>query len=134
MATKTYSGSCHCGAVRFEADVDLAKGTTRCNCSFCSKARAWFVTVPPDQVRLIAGADAQAQYQWTPAGRSESHLRYQFCKTCGIRTFGYGGDKFRFINVAALEVDPGELAAAPLRYVDGKNDRYDQPPKDTRLL
>jgi len=42
--------------------------------------------------------------------------------------------KFRFVNVAALEVDPGELAAAPLRYVDGKNDRYDQPPKDTRLL
>jgi hypothetical protein len=68
------------------------------------------------------------------AGRSESHLRYQFCKTCGIRTFGHGGDKFRFVNVAALEVDPGELAAAPLRYVDGKNDRYDQPPKDTRLL
>ena len=32
----TYSGGCHCGAVRFEATADLAK-VISCNCSICTQ-------------------------------------------------------------------------------------------------
>jgi hypothetical protein len=38
---KIYQGSCHGGAVRFECELDLAEGTSKCNCSICTKARFW---------------------------------------------------------------------------------------------
>jgi hypothetical protein len=139
MASKTHAGSCHCGAVRYQAELDLAQGTLRCNCSICSKARAWFAFVKADLFRLISGEDALADYQWAPPGRPP-HLHYRFCKTCGIRLFAQGDDpslggRFYAVAVATLDgVEPDELAAAPIRYVDGRHDRYDRPPADTRTM
>ncbi len=141
MAVKTYSGSCHCGAVRYEAEIDIGQGTNRCNCSVCSKARAWFLFVPADRLRVVSGLDAMADYQWTPPERAEAFLHYRFCKTCGIRVFAEGGPMEQFggpfyaISVASLDdADPDELAAAPLRYVDGRHNRFDGKPEDKRLL
>ena len=54
MSLKHVLGSCHCGAVRYEADVDLSKGTIRCNCSICTKARAWFTFAGGEQFHLLA--------------------------------------------------------------------------------
>ncbi len=140
MTLKTYSGSCHCGAVRFEADVDLTEGTTKCNCSSCIKARSWLVFATPERFRLTAGAEAQSDYQWVPPGRTGSWAEFHFCKTCGIRTPARGdleamGGVFYAIQVPLLDdVDPDELAAAPIRYVDGRHDRFDLEPADIRLL
>lgn len=139
MALKTYSGSCHCGAVRFEADIDISKGTIRCNCSICAKTRAWFAFVTADRVRMTNGAEALADYQWTPPGKPHPHLHYRFCRTCGVRAFAQGdnpalGGAFYAVAVATLEdANPDELAAS-IKSVDGRNDHYDQRPKDTRLM
>jgi hypothetical protein len=140
MNVKTYSGSCHCGAVRFEADIDLAAGSNRCNCTICTKARAWFVLVKgADKVRVLAGADAQTEYRWKPPGQDESHLHYQFCKICGVRAFGWGeaeqmGGMFYFVSVPSLDVSLEELAAIPIHYADGRNGRYDQSPAHTSWM
>jgi len=141
MALKTYSGGCHCGKVRFQADLDLSAGTNRCNCSLCTKARAWFALARgKDRFRVIAGERELSEYRWTPPGRSESNLTYRFCRNCGIRAFAGGdheslGGVFHAVPVNALDdVDPDELAAAPIHYVDGKNDRFDRAPEDTRLM
>ena len=139
MTMKTHTGSCHCGAVRFEADIDLAAGTNRCNCSFCTKSRSWFVFVKPEAVRLLAGADAQTEYQWTPAGRPQPFLHHPFCSTCGVRTFGktgleMPGGQLVFVSVATLDgVSNDELAGA-IKYVDGRNDSFESAPADTRLM
>jgi hypothetical protein len=108
VTLKTYSGSCHRGAVRFEADVDLGRGTIKCNCSSCAKARSWLVFASPDRYRLVAGADSQAVYQRTPPGRVGPNLQYHFCKNCGIRTPSRGvaealGGAFHAIQVTLLD-------------------------------
>lgn len=138
MARKTYEGSCHCGAIRFEADIDLAEGTNRCNCSLCRKARAWFVIVKPEHYRAIAGAESATEYQWTPPKSAAPFLHYRFCRTCGVRTVGWGGKggpEFYFVPIASLDgVDAAELAASPVRFADGRADRFDAAAPDAAVL
>src|SRR6185503_9727086 len=138
MAMKKYSGSCHCGAVKYEAELDLAQGTLRCNCSLCKRARAWFTFVTPDHFQLKQGENALADYQWTPPNRPHPNLHYRFCKTCGIRAFATGQDPKRgpmyAIAVATLEdADPDELAKS-IKYVDGKHDKFDRAPENVDAL
>jgi hypothetical protein len=140
MALQTYSGSCHCGSVRYQADIDFDAGTNRCNCSNCFKVRAWFAFARgPERFRVTSGQDSITEYRWTPPHMPAPHLTFRFCKHCGIRTFAGGnleqlGGVFHAVAVTTLDVDPDVLAAAPLNYVDGKHNRFDRAPDDTRLL
>jgi hypothetical protein len=98
---KTYLGSCHCGAVRFEVTTALSK-VISCNCSICSRAGHLLTFVPADQFKLLSGEGAQTDYRF-----GKEHIHHLFCSTCGVRSFGAGvgpgGAEMRSINVRCLE-------------------------------
>ena len=126
---KTYQGSCHCGAVRFEAGIDLSKGTFRCNCSICFKTRAWLAGIPASDFRLLSGAESLGDYQF---GRKAIHHR--FCTKCGVRAFSQAGEQVA-VRVNCLDgVAPQELIEAPVKYFNMLHDDMKSPPAETRHL
>jgi len=112
-----YQGGCHCGNVRFEADVDLAHVMT-CNCSHCQAKGFMLTFVPADNFRLLKGEDAQTEYLFNK--RAIQHL---FCSTCGVQSFGRGqmpdGTPTVAVNVRCL--DGVDLETLEPQKVDGRS-------------
>ncbi|MBC7991579.1 MAG: GFA family protein [Luteimonas sp.] len=125
MSVQTYAGSCHCGNVKFEADIDLSAGTGKCNCSFCSKTRNWSATIKPEAFRLLSDADATIDYQF-----NTQSTHWPFCKTCGGRPYGEGdipeaGGKFVTLSVTGLDgLTAQQLADLPVRYCNGRDNDW----------
>ena len=125
MTLKTHKASCHCGAVSIEADLDLAAGSVRCNCSICSKSRWWGISAKPDAVRAIRGEDNTFVY-----GFGTRSIQLHHCKTCGLRVYGKGhiaemGGDFVAVNVACLDgVSDEEFAAIPIMYCNGRDNDW----------
>jgi hypothetical protein len=98
-AEARYTGSCHCGAVRFAIRTDFAELTT-CDCSICRRKNALMVKVHESAFELLGGEDSLTEYRFHT--RTARHF---FCKTCGI----YLCHRKRFtpiffgINVLCLE-------------------------------
>lgn len=133
---KTYTGSCHCGKVRYEAELDLSQGTGRCNCSYCAKVRNWSVITKPENLRVLVGAQDLSHYQFT----TESPNRHEFCKHCGVRMFSRGhieeiGGAYVSVTIASIDnLSDQERAALPVRYMDGRNNNWFSAPEETRHL
>lgn len=134
MAQQTISGACHCGKVRIEADLDLAAGTNRCNCSICGKLRLWGAIARPQNFRLLAGEADLSSYEWGPKISTR-----MFCKHCGLHVFSRGhleeiGADYCSINVAVLDLAPAVLDSLPIRYFDGLHNNWETPPQHTKYL
>ena len=108
-----YQGSCHCGVVRFEVECDPVEMTT-CDCTLCVKKNALMIRVPETALRITAGEDDLATYQW-----NTMRAKHHFCRRCGIYTFHRKRiDPASFgVNVFCLE--GFDIAALPVRATDG---------------
>lgn len=124
---RTYHGSCHCGAVRFEADIDLALPTYRCNCSICTRNRYWAAVIKPEALRVLSGKSELTQYLF-----NSMQNEHYFCRVCGVRPYGIGNPETGpvvGVNIGCLDdATPEELAAAPIVFCDGKYDNWQNPP------
>ena len=133
MTGTTCQGSCHCGAVRFAAEIDLRNGTRRCNCSYCTKTRFWKGFVTENGFRLLSGEHFLSAY-----GFGEQLIRHVFCTRCGVALFGQGrlaASEFHVVNVACLDdIATDELLAAPVAFEDGRNDDWWSQPAEIRHL
>lgn len=111
---KTYTGACHCGAVKYEVETDLA-GAISCNCSHCHKKGFVLVFVPNEKFKLLSGKENLTEYLF-----NKKSIRHLFCKTCGVQSFAEG---ITFpqtaINVRCLDgVDMQTLAITPFEGKD----------------
>lgn len=133
---KTYHGSCHCQAIKFEADLDLQVASKRCNCSFCKKSRYWKAFAYKGEFRLLEGEAALRDYQAADSSWPEGDVHHYFCAHCGIRCFSKGflpmepfNGEFHAIYVASLDdASDEELAQALVEYEDGRADHHERAP------
>jgi hypothetical protein len=115
--TTTYTGGCHCGAVRYRVTMAL-EGAMTCNCSICSRVGSMLAFVPASAFELLSGEDALTDYQF-----GKKNIHHLFCSRCGIKSFGRGrgpdGVEMVAINVRCL--DGVDLDAIPTRRFDGRS-------------
>lgn len=113
-----HSGSCHCGAVKYEADVDLSQPVISCNCSHCSRKGFLLAFIPPEKFDLKTPAAPLTEYHFNR--HSITHL---FCPTCGVQSFARGkmpdGKAMIAINARCLaDVD---IDGLKVQKVNGKD-------------
>jgi hypothetical protein len=114
----TYTGSCHCGAVRYTVEADLSQPVVACNCSMCGRSGSLLTFVGADQFKLETSEDSLTNYKF-----NKNVIDHLFCKVCGIKSFargrGPGGKAMAAVNVRCLDgVDPATLQVT---HFDGKS-------------
>ena len=123
---ETYRGSCHCGAVCFEAELDLEQPSFRCNCSICRRTRFWAAVATPEQFQLLSGEPELIQYRFN-TGKNHHY----FCRHCGVRAFGVGNEtpigRMIGVNVGCLDITDEQMSRVPVTRIDGRNDRMEAP-------
>jgi hypothetical protein len=112
-----YTGSCHCGNIKFEVEGELT-GAMACNCSICSRKGTLLWFVPSPQFTLLTVRDNITTYTF-----NKHVIKHQFCAVCGVQAFGEGvdrkGNAVFAVNIRCLEeIDPLSI---PVQHFDGKS-------------
>jgi hypothetical protein len=119
MAVSTRHGGCHCGAVRYQVEIDPEAEPTSCNCSMCGRSGTLLQFVPESAFKLEQGEQNLVDYLF-----NRQHIHHLFCKTCGIKPFARGTGKqgpMVAINMRTLDDIDTFTVAARAKHFDGKS-------------
>ena len=118
----TLDGACHCGKVRLQFRTALANSdlTPRaCDCSFCRKHGAAWISDPAGSLRIHAAKRSLRNYT-----QGSNTARFLLCDACGVLVAvvtGPENEMLGAVNAGCLE---GEIALnAPVTVSPQKLDR-----------
>ncbi len=109
-------GGCHCGAVRFAADVPVNANLLDCNCSICTKAGYLHLNVSHSSFELISGQEHLSTYRF-----GTSKAEHLFCQTCGVKSFYQPRSHADCWSVNFRCLDPGHGLTPSILDFDGQN-------------
>lgn len=139
--TKTYTGGCHCGFLRYSVELDLTDAVGgKCNCSAClSRGILILDILPPSRFKLQSphSLDDPQLGKYSPKGESGT-FHFYFCKNCGVNCFYQEAYKMKGnhpewlrLNALSLDADQGlDFTKFKMEYWDGKNNNWNAGPKD----
>ncbi len=113
---KTYQGSCHCGAVQIQVQVDADAVLKDCNCSICNRVGYLHLIVPKEQFELSSGEDKLTSYRFNTG--VANHL---FCSVCGVKVFYVPRSHPHGISVNARCLADDVWRGMPVEAFDGQN-------------
>ena len=115
----SFTGTCHCGAVRFiyKTNIAVSQWSVRaCQCSFCRAHGAHATSDPSGTVKFeVARPDSLARYQF-----GLRTAEFLICPRCGVYVAAVitsSRGQFATINVNTLSPSPEGLPGAqPISY------------------
>ena len=116
----TLQGGCHCGGLRVELTTQQSPAILQaraCDCSFCRKHGAAYVSDPAGGMRVIETTKAALQ-EYRHSSRTAQFL---ICAACGVLIavcFTASDGVYGAVNACCLEEEPRlgpALAASPQR-------------------
>jgi hypothetical protein len=112
----SYTGSCHCGQIRFDVQGTLDTAM-ECNCSHCSRKGYLLWFVPRTDFTLRCATESLGTYTF-----NKHAIQHHFCPRCGCAPFGMGASKgvdMAAINVRCLE--GVNLDSVERKFIDGRS-------------
>ncbi|MFG1497183.1 GFA family protein [Saccharospirillum sp. HFRX-1] len=123
------TGSCHCGAVRWEFNKQ-PETATACNCKLCRRyGTLWAYDFENEAIRLSGPTSVYSH--------GDREIGFHFCKQCGCIAYWRGietwPDGRRRVAVNLRLAEPEAVADIPIKHFDGL-DRFEPLPLDGQCV